>query len=133
TGLVNLTYSVDDYESFSPGLPADAVLFYDSLHHAEEPALAVRGAAASLKPGGMMIAFEPGDGHHDTDRAKELIAEFGVHENDMPARRIIALGRAAGMSRHLCLPFPWTTFRHLYRPGYANGTSSGDLRGKYRL
>jgi hypothetical protein len=81
----------------------------------------------------MMIAFEPGDGHHDSELARQIIAEFDVHENDMPARRIIQLGREAGLRRHLVLPFPWNTLRHLYRPGYARARSTGELFRRYCL
>lgn len=132
-GVTGLTYQVGDYEALEFGGRADAVLFYDALHHAEDPSRALQCACRALRPGGMLIAFEPGEGHHDTARAKQIIAEFGVHENDMPPKRIIALGRRAGFTRHLCLPSPWPTLRTLYRPGYATGRTTGELRAKYRL
>ncbi|MCF3652207.1 class I SAM-dependent methyltransferase [Synoicihabitans lomoniglobus] len=132
-GLDHLTYALADYEEFDGGGTYDVAYFYDALHHAEDAALAVRCAARALKPGGMLIAFEPGDGHHDTPEAREVVAKFGVHENDMPARQIIALAEAAGFDRHLRLPFPWDTFRHIYRSSYAGATDSRELRGKYWL
>lgn len=130
-GLENLTYELADYEVFDGAGTYDVAYFYDALHHAEDAALAVGCAASALKPGGMLIAFEPGDGHHDTPEAQEVIAKFGVHENDMPARKIIALAEAAGFNRHLRLPFPWDTFRHIYRSNYQNAADSRTLRGKY--
>ncbi len=132
-GVGRLTYDVADYEAFATTVPADAAIFYHALHHAEDPALALRCAAQSLKPGGMLIAVEPGYGHHATAQSQEVISRYGVHENDMPGRRIVALGRAAGFSRDLRLPCPWSAMRQLYRPGYSRADSSRELRGKFLL
>lgn len=132
-GLDQLHYKVGDYEEYDGEAQFDTAIFYDALHHAEDADAAMACAYRALSPGGMLIAFEPGEGHHDTPESIAAVEEFGVHENDMPSERIIALGRAAGFSRHLRLPHPWSTNRLLYRPGYGRAISQSDLRSRYRL
>ncbi len=126
-GLRRLTYQVGDYE-ISPGIaPVDVVLFYDSLHHAEDPAAAIATAFAALKPGGRLIAFEPGEGHHEAEASQHAINAFGVHERDMPPNQIIALGRQAGFTRHQIMPHPALLLAELYHPDYAAATDQATL------
>jgi len=131
--VTGLQYEVGDYESFQPPEAVDAVIFYEALHHAEDEAAAIRAAFQALKPGGMLIAFEPGEGHQDTPAAQEVIARYGLHEKDMPIARIVELGRAAGFTRHLTLPEPWDFLRRVYRRSYGRATTSGAARGKFIL
>ena len=56
------------------------------------------------------------------------VAEFGVHEKDMSCTYIAELGRRAGFQRHLVLQRPHQILRSLYRPSYAKGSSSLDLK-----
>ncbi|WP_221031874.1 class I SAM-dependent methyltransferase [Actomonas aquatica] len=121
-GLTDLVYQLGDYEDAINHEPYDVVLFYDALHHAEEPSRALTTAAAALRPGGKLIAFEPGEGHHDSAKSQQAIANFGVHEADMPPARIIALGHAAGFSRHQIMPHPADLMAELYHPDYAVAT-----------
>ncbi|MCF3652209.1 class I SAM-dependent methyltransferase [Synoicihabitans lomoniglobus] len=129
-GLSNLDYEVGDYEYFDGAESFDVVLFYDALHHAEEPAKAMACAHRALKANGALIAFEPGSGHHDSPTSQEAIERFGVHERDMPVSRIIELGEAAGFRRHLRLPHPADTLAELYHPGYSTATDQADLDRK---
>ena len=131
--LTNARFVVADYEEFNGDAGFDAALFYDSLHHAEDPELAMSCAYRALKTNGILLTFEPGEGHHDSSRARELIEEFGVHENDMPAQRIAELGRRVGFRRRLYLPQPWEATRQIYRPGYFRAASPADLIGRYLL
>lgn len=126
-GLVNLHYETGDYEHPVARAAFDGVLFYDALHHAEAPALALATAYQALRPGGLLIAFEPGEGHHATAQSQHAIAAFGVHEQDMPPERIIALGRSAGFSRHQIMPHPASLLAELYHPDYARATDQADL------
>ena len=114
-------------------LPADYVIFHDALHHAESEDAALRAAYAALKPGGMTICIEPGDGHSQSPGSIHAVKEFGVHEKDMPPRKIIRHARAAGFRRHLVLPWPWDHMRHLYRPAYSRATGPADLLGRRLL
>ena len=93
----------------------------------------MRNAYRILKPGGMLIAFEPGEGHGGTVSSQKAVKEFGVHEKDMPIAKIVALGQAAGFSRHLKLPEPWDFLRTIYRPSYGRARSSREARQKFGL
>ncbi|HEX2101085.1 MAG TPA: class I SAM-dependent methyltransferase [Candidatus Synoicihabitans sp.] len=111
-------FHVGDYETALRDQRAgcyDYVVFYDSLHHAEDEARAVATAYAALRQGGALLAFEPGEGHGRTADSRRVIAEFGVHEKDMPPAHIIACGRRAGFRRHLVLPSPHDFLRTAYR------------------
>lgn len=125
--LNNLEYQVSDYESFDGTASFDMVLFFDALHHAEAPIKAMHCAYRALKPDGFLIAFEPGSGHHDAPTSREAIKQFGVHERDMPAALIFALGKEAGFRRSLALPHPADVLAELYHPAYHLATDQTDL------
>ena len=125
--LLHLAYRVGDYEECLDLAPVNVVLFYDALHHAEDPARAMLNAFNALRPGGRLIAFEPGVGHHDTAQSQHAITTFGVHEQDMPPARIIALGEAAGFARHQIMPHPADLMAELYHPDYARAVDQADL------
>lgn len=133
-GLNRLQFQVADYEDLSAE-PAsfDAAVFFSSLHHAEDEAAAMRSAYRLLKPDGMLIAFEPGEGHGGTPSSQHAVKEFGVHEKDMPIAKIIQLGHEAGFTRHLKLPEPWDFLRTVYRASYRSAKSSGEARRKFSL
>ena len=124
-------FLVADYEEFATTEPCDYALFYDSLHHAEDEGAALRCAYRSLRAGGMLIAFEPGRGHSKKPNSVRAVAEYGVHEKEMPADYIVKLGREAGFRRHLVMPRPHQVSRLLYRPAYSAATSQFDLRFRY--
>ncbi len=132
-GLTHLDFQLADYETFDGQGTFDAVIFYEALHHAEDEAAALACAFRALKPGGIMIAFEPGRGHSDTVEAQEAVAQFGVHEKDMPIARIIQLSTAAGLTRHLTLPQPWDFLRTVYRPSYGRARTSAEAVRKFML
>lgn len=131
--LANVSYRVADYEDLSIDPPVDYVLFHDALHHAESETSALRAAHAALAPGGMVLCLEPGEGHSRSESSRRAVAEFGVHEKDMPPRRIIRHARAAGFRRHLVLPWPWYHLRSVYRPAYANAAGRFELPAKKAL
>src|SRR5262249_7534861 len=54
----------------------DAVIFFDSPHHAVDELAALRSAYRALRPGDVCVAPEPGRGHHR--RSREVGAERGV-------------------------------------------------------
>lgn len=125
--LTNLDFRVSDYELFDGDSEFDGVLFFDALHHAEDPSLAMSCAYRALKPNGVLIAFEPGSGHHDAPTSQEAIKQFGVHERDMPVSLIISLGQKAGFRRHLALPHPADILAELYNPAFHLATNQEDL------
>ena len=90
------SFVVQDYESMSFRDEFDAAIFYDALHHAEDEKAALAGAYNALKPGGICIASEPGEGHGATEAAQYAVRSFGVTEKDMPPHHIIATARQVG-------------------------------------
>jgi SAM-dependent methyltransferase len=87
-------FEVGDYESMPYRNEFDAVLFYDALHHAEDEHSALTAAYAALRPGGICLTVEPGEGH--AAASVHAARMFGVTEKDMPPHHIIAIGRAVG-------------------------------------
>lgn len=125
--LTAAEFVVGDYEAVRAAGAYDYVLFYDALHHAEDERAAIACSFAALRPGGALIAFEPGEGHSTSDSSVRAVAEFGVHEKDMPPRRIAALGREAGFRASVFLPTPHEITRTLYRRDFHRAASSGRL------
>src|SRR3954462_3184773 len=52
-----------DYEGLKFANEFDAVIFYDSLHHSDSEEDAIAAAYRALKPGGILLTHEPGEGH----------------------------------------------------------------------
>lgn len=129
-GLAQVDFQTADYETFDAGGAFDAAVFHDALHHAEDEAAALASAFRALRPGGCVVAIEPGEGHHATSTSRHAVAEYGVHEKDMPPPHIVALARAAGFRRHLVLPHPHDLNRTLYRRSYHLAADDGELRGR---
>jgi SAM-dependent methyltransferase len=132
-GITTASYQLADYESVTIDPPADYVIFHDALHHAESETDALRAAYRALRPGGMVICVEPGEGHSEAASSKRAVAEFGVHEKDMPPRTILHHAKQAGFRRSLILPWPWFHLRSVYRPAYAEARSGWDLLGRKAL
>lgn len=122
-GAAGVEFRTADYEGFEAGRSFDYVLFYDALHHAEDEQAAVNAAYTALKPGGVMFAFEPGKGHHESEGAQHAIETYGVHEKDMPPAYIWKLGRRAGFRRKLFLPVPHQAGKSVYRRDYLRAST----------
>ena len=95
-------FIVADSEQLPFDSEFDAVVFYDSLHHAVNELEALRSAYRALKPGGVCITSEPGRGHHG--RSQAVIAQYDVTEKDMPPRYVRRLGRQVGFTK--CKVYP---------------------------
>ncbi len=115
TEAERVSFHVGDYEHPPAASAFDYVLFYDALHHAEDEATALARSFSALKPDGVLIAFEPGEGHHRSESSVRAVREFGVHEKEMPPHRIIALGKRAGFRSGIALPTPHDLMKTLYR------------------
>ena len=73
-GLKNLEFRLGDLEN--PPIDAesvDLVILSQALHHASEPALAVKAAARLLKPGGQIMILDLHE--HEFAKAKELYGD----------------------------------------------------------
>jgi SAM-dependent methyltransferase len=97
-------FLVADTETLDFESTFDAVVFFDSLHHAVDELAALRSAFRALRPGGVCIALEPGRGHHRKSAATE--ADLDVTEKDMPPSYIRRLGFQAGFTRCRIFPAP---------------------------
>jgi SAM-dependent methyltransferase len=126
-GLTGADFATGDYESFAGAADFDCAVFHDALHHAEDERAALQCAWRALKPGGCVIAIEPGRGHHRSGTSQRAIREFGVHEKDMPPHHIVALARAVGFRRHLVLPGPHDLNRSFYRRAYHKAPAGLEL------
>jgi SAM-dependent methyltransferase len=105
-GVSGLDFRVCDYESLGFTDEFDCAVFYDALHHAEDPAAALVNVYRALKPGGVLITIEPGVGHAEAEHSRRAVDAFGVTERDMPPRDIVRLGRAAGFRSARVYPTP---------------------------
>lgn len=114
-----LTSCVDflcsDFESLGMEKKFDCALFFDSLHHAEDEALAIQSAWRALRPGGILITHEPGEGHASDPASVEAMRLFGVTERDMPPHLIVRRGREAGFTHARVLPMPIHLFSIFYK------------------
>src|SRR5262249_22752842 len=95
-GLDGPEFVACDYEEMDFDGEFDAAVFFDALHHAVDEAAAVRGAYRALRPGGVCVTSEPGEGHHQSPAAREAVRKYNVTEKEMPPRRGVELGRRGG-------------------------------------
>jgi SAM-dependent methyltransferase len=116
-GVGNLTLLVGDYEKIDVGSGFDIVVFFDSLHHAEDEVAALASALRALRPGGVCVTAEPGTGHAATEHAQHAVATFDVTEKDMPPSRIMAIAKSLGFTSQRVYTRPpdirWSRLRML--------------------
>jgi SAM-dependent methyltransferase len=103
-----VSFVVADYEEMAFRSEFDAAVFFDSLHHSVDERAALRAVYTALRPGGVCLTSEPGEGHARSGHSVRAVRDFGVTERDMPARRIIRAARAEGF-------IDFRTFPHLSR------------------
>ncbi len=130
-GLAGVSYRVGDYEDLRVDPPVDYVVFHDALHHAEDEGAALRAAYAALRPGGLVLCIEPGEGHSQAASSRRAVVEFGVHEKDMPPATIWRHAREAGFVRHAVFPWPWFATRALFHPPLAGSVTAAELRRRH--
>lgn len=90
----DLSFECSDYEHMHYDNEFDAVVFYASLHHAQQEDKALRCAYAALKPNGVLIAVEPGLGHEK--RVRWFADKYDVLDRDMPPVHVTRLGKKIG-------------------------------------
>jgi SAM-dependent methyltransferase len=116
-GLANLSFQVAEYETLAFKEQFDAVLFFDCLHHAADERAAIAAVARALRPGGVLITHEPGEGHSTSQVGREAMAKWDVTEKDMPPHLVISLGEAAGLRLRRLLPDPTLVERVAFSHG----------------
>ncbi|MDI1294803.1 MAG: class I SAM-dependent methyltransferase [bacterium] len=110
-----LQFLCSDFEALGMDDQFDAALFFDSLHHAEDERLAIESAYRALKPGGILITHEPGEGHSQSPESIEAMAHYGVSERDMPPHLIVRRGLEVGFRSYRVLPMPIHLFSVFYK------------------
>jgi SAM-dependent methyltransferase len=124
-----LSFRCGDFEFAEEEGAFDAVVFFDSLHHADDEQAAIETAYRALKPGGVLITHEPGEGHATATHSLEAIALYGVTEKDMPPHLIIRHGKQAGFSHSRVYPMQQDLIETFYRQPIPNLLSkTGFLR-----
>jgi SAM-dependent methyltransferase len=111
--LPNARFVAGDYEDAAFDSEFDCAVFYDSLHHAEDPLRAIQTVHRALKPDGICITSEPGAGHSHKGRA--AAEQYGVTEQSTPPGKIIRLGRQAGFRSFSVYPHAQQLHTALYR------------------
>lgn len=99
-------FEVADFECKQQAAAFDAVLFFDCLHHAERPDLAVMAAYHALRRGGVLVTVEPGYGHSRSPDSIDAMRRYGVTEADMPSILVRRLAKDAGFRRFSTYPIP---------------------------
>lgn len=120
-----------DFENLDLQEQYDAAIFFDCLHHADDEELAIRSAYNALKPGGILITHEPGEGHSINPHTIAVTEQYGVNERDMPPSLIVKCGLAAGFSHFRVLPMHAELFNVFYADDLYRGRRK--LKWKYRL
>ncbi|RVT89189.1 class I SAM-dependent methyltransferase [Sphingomonas crocodyli] len=113
---LDLNFIVSDYESLALENEFDAAFFIDSLHHAEDELAAIRSAYRALKPGGILMTREPGEGHSEAPWSIAAVEEYGVTERDMPPHLIIRRGLEVGFTSYRVFPAPEEMKDIFFRP-----------------
>lgn len=112
--IPNLRFLNKDYDELPFTEDFDAVIFFDSLHHAENELDGLAAAYKALKPGGVLIACEPGVGHSKTQQSIDAVAKYGVNERDMPPKLLKKQLKATGFSNIKTFAYPAMSHRSLY-------------------
>lgn len=110
----SLEFVCSDYESLDFHEKFDCVVFFDCLHHADDERAALASAWRALKPGGLVITHEPGEGHSTAPHSIQAMELYGVNERDMPPALIIRQARAVGFRDWRIYPMQHELFQIFY-------------------
>jgi SAM-dependent methyltransferase len=121
--LPNLRFLIRDFEEMNFHEEFDAVLFFDSLHHARDEHAVIRNVFTALKDGGVCIASEPGHGHSRQPASIEANRRFGVTERDMPPLKLVSIGEKAGFRRFDVFPHAADVLQAAFGPAGNDATS----------
>lgn len=82
------SFEVADMEALPAGPSVDAALCFDALHHATDPAAALRSIAERLRPGGWIVLGEPTWLHRFSRSAAWTRRNFGWQEHGFTVREL---------------------------------------------
>jgi len=99
----SVEFVCSDFEKLDYSSEFDAVVFYAALHHSQSEDRTIASAYKALRPGGVLIAVEPGVGH--AAKSQAAINEYQLGDRDMPPYLVIRHGKRAGFKE-------WAVFQH---------------------
>lgn len=107
-------FKVLDYDELA-GNEWDAIVFSGSLHHSRDQVKTLRSAYNALKPGGVLVASEPGMFHGSSHFAKDWANKMDVTEESTPPWRTALRGWQIGFRRIKVYPNPVTLHKVAYQ------------------
>jgi SAM-dependent methyltransferase len=120
-----------DFDEYEDDRFYDAVVFNSSLHHSLDRVATLKAAYRNLRPGGVVVAVEPGLGHGWTRVSRDVRARLGVTERSCPPLAVWWAGRQAGFVSCKVYPHPGTLAKALY--GAPCPAENGFVRALRRL
>jgi SAM-dependent methyltransferase len=111
-GYGEVEFVCSDFEHLDLENEYDAVVFYGSLHHAQDELGAISSAYRALRQGGIFLSFEPGKGHEK--RSRHVIEQYDVGDRDMPPTLQIRRGKEVGFREFEVYMHPGQANRLLY-------------------
>lgn len=82
----------------------DAAVCFAALHHVPNWPQVLGEVHRVLRPGGVFVMQEPGRGHGKRAESIMEMEQFGVLEQDLPARMLVRACREAGFTRTMVRP-----------------------------
>ena len=99
-----LDFIAGDFESMDFNQAFDAVLFFGSLHHSENPEAALVSCHKALKDGGVIVLMEPGEGHEEAETSQKYAGEYGLTERSLPPSVLCPMLSKAGFRNLQIMP-----------------------------
>ncbi len=112
--LPSLNFMVGDFEHIPVTSYFDAVVSYGALHHCTHLASALRSCSQALKPNGLLILMEPGEGRAESETSVKYATEYGLTEKSLPPRLLTSTLLTLGYREIRTIPWlslfsPWDT------------------------
>jgi SAM-dependent methyltransferase len=104
----NLDFMVGDCESIPAAAAFDVITCYSSLHHVDSISSALASCRKALKPNGVLILMEPGEGHAESENSQNEKAKYGITEQSLPPNLLCPILKSVGF--HDIEVIPWLAF-----------------------
>jgi ubiquinone/menaquinone biosynthesis C-methylase UbiE len=101
----NLAFVVGDFENMPIENGFDAAVCFSSLHHCDNLTAALTGCKRALKPNGILILMEPGEGHSEAESSIKCAHDYGLTERSLPPKLLRSTLYSLGYTE--VQAFPW--------------------------